>query len=77
MSQQMLSISGYNTPAIQVPHYPTDCFTPGERARGTHWTGGWVGPTTGLDDVEWRKILPLPGLELPPLGRPTGSQSLY
>jgi hypothetical protein len=27
-------------------------FTPGERAPGTHWMGGWVGPKTGLDAVE-------------------------
>jgi hypothetical protein len=26
--------------------------------------GGWMGPRTGMDDVERRKILPLPGLEL-------------
>jgi hypothetical protein len=39
-------------------------FTPGERAPGTHWTGGWVGPRTGLDDVEKRKFLPLSGLEI-------------
>jgi hypothetical protein len=26
-----------------------------------------VGPRTGLDNVEMRKILPLPGLELEPL----------
>jgi hypothetical protein len=32
-----------------------------------------VGPRTGLDDVEKRQILPLPGLELRTLGR---SQSL-
>jgi hypothetical protein len=25
---------------------------PGERASGTHWTGGWVGPRTSLDAVE-------------------------
>jgi hypothetical protein len=25
---------------------------PGERAPGTHWTGGWVGPRTGLDELE-------------------------
>jgi hypothetical protein len=31
---------------------------------GTHWTGGWVGPRTGLDEVEKRKILPIPGLVL-------------
>jgi hypothetical protein len=29
-----------------------DRFTPGERAPGTHWIGGWVGPRTGLDDDE-------------------------
>jgi hypothetical protein len=36
-----------------------------------------VGPRTGLDDVEKRKFLPLPGLELGRLGRPARSQSLY
>jgi hypothetical protein len=36
-----------------------------------------MGPRTGLDDVERRNILPLPGLELRPLGRPACSQSLY
>jgi hypothetical protein len=39
--------------------------------------GGWVGPRTGLDDVEKRKFLILPGLELRPLGRPARSHSLY
>jgi hypothetical protein len=38
---------------------------------GTHWVGGWVGPRAGLDDEEKRKILPLQGLELRPLGRST------
>jgi hypothetical protein len=28
------------------------CFTPGERAPATHWIGGWVGPTAGLDEVK-------------------------
>jgi hypothetical protein len=36
-----------------------------------------VGPRTGLDDVEKRRFLPPPGLELRPLGRPARSQSLY
>jgi hypothetical protein len=36
-----------------------------ERAPGTHWIGGWVGLITCLDDVEKRKLLPLPGRELP------------
>jgi hypothetical protein len=48
-------------------------FTPGEKDPGTHWTGGWVDPRTGLDDVEKRKFLTLPGFELRPLGRPTRS----
>jgi hypothetical protein len=37
----------------------------------------WVDPRSGLDDVEKRKFLTLPGLELRPLGRPARSQSLY
>jgi hypothetical protein len=31
----------------------------------------------GLDDLEKRKFLTLPGRELRPLGRPASSQSLY
>jgi hypothetical protein len=26
-------------------------FVPGERAIGTYWIGGWVGPKAGLDAV--------------------------
>jgi hypothetical protein len=39
----------------------------------THWIEGWVGPRAGLDAMEKRKILPLPGIEP---GRPVRSQSL-
>jgi hypothetical protein len=42
-------------------------------APGTHWIGDWVDTRTGLDDVEKRKFLTLPGLELRPLGRPAHS----
>jgi hypothetical protein len=52
-------------------------FTPGERAHGVHWIGGWVVPRAGFDAVEKRKLLTLPGLELRPLGHPSRSQSLY
>jgi hypothetical protein len=38
-------------------------FTPQERTHGTHWIGGWVGPRAGLDAVENRKFLTLPGLK--------------
>jgi hypothetical protein len=40
------------------------CFTPGERTPGTHWIGGWVDPSAGLDDVKNKKFLTLAGLEL-------------
>jgi hypothetical protein len=39
-------------------------FTPGERAFGTHWVGGWMDPGAGLNDVEKRKFLTVSGLEL-------------
>jgi hypothetical protein len=35
-------------------------FIPAEIATGTHWTGGWVGPRAGLDDVD----VPLTGCEM-------------
>jgi hypothetical protein len=38
-------------------------FTPGERAPGTSWIGGWVGPRAGLDDV--LKILDPTGIGTP------------
>jgi hypothetical protein len=34
----------------------SECFTPRERAPGTHWMGGWVGPRAGLDTVVKRKV---------------------
>jgi hypothetical protein len=52
-------------------------FTFGERAPCTHWVGGWVDPRVGLDDLEKRKFLTLPELELRLLSRPARSQSLY
>jgi hypothetical protein len=36
-----------------------------------------VDPRAGLDDVEKRKFLTLPGFELRSLGRPASNQSLY
>jgi hypothetical protein len=51
-------------------------FSPGERAPGPQWIGGWMGPRAGVDDVDKRKFLTIPGLELRPLVRPTCSQSL-
>jgi hypothetical protein len=39
----------------------TGCFNPGERAPVTHCIGSWVDSITGLDDVEKRQFLALPG----------------
>jgi hypothetical protein len=45
-------------------------FTPGERAPGTHWIGGWVDLIAGLDHLET-----LLGLELrPPVVQPVASR---
>jgi hypothetical protein len=44
--------------------------SPGGFTLGTHWIRGLVDPRAGLDDVEKRKFLTIPGLELRPLGRP-------
>jgi hypothetical protein len=41
----------------------TGRFTAGEKAPGTHWIGGWLGPKTGLDEVE--KILDPTGTRTP------------
>jgi hypothetical protein len=49
-----------------------DHFTPKERAPSTHRIGGWVGPRAGLDDVENRIFLILPGLN-PSLVQPVAS----
>jgi hypothetical protein len=48
-------------------------FTPGERAPGTHWRGRWVDLRAGLDDLEKRKFLTPPGLELRLLSHPARS----
>jgi hypothetical protein len=56
-------------------HAPA-ALSPGKEPPGTHSTGGWVGPTACLDDVQKRTFLNILGLELRPLGL-VRSQSLY
>jgi len=46
-------------------HAPAS-LPPGEIATDKHWLGSWVGTRAGLDVVEKRKFLPLPGIELWP-----------
>jgi hypothetical protein len=48
-------------------------FTQGERAPGTHWIRGWVGPRAGVNDTEKRNFFTLTGLELQPLHCPARS----
>jgi hypothetical protein len=48
------------------PPPPPRRFTPRESAPGTHWIRGWVNPRASVDDVEKRKFLTLPGLEIQP-----------
>jgi hypothetical protein len=40
-------------------------FTSGERAPDVHLIGEWLGPRTGLDDMDERKFLSLPELGSP------------
>jgi hypothetical protein len=75
-----VQIHVFLTSALAGDEWSASCtsrFNPGETAPSTHWIGGWVSPRAGLDNVEKRKFLTLPVLELQPLGRPACSQSLY
>jgi hypothetical protein len=44
----------------------TGRFTPGESILDNQWIRVWVGSRAGLDDVEKRKFLSLPGLDSDP-----------
>jgi hypothetical protein len=47
----------------------------GERAPGSHWIGGWIGPRAGLEAVEKGKnISTFPRIEP---GRPTHNKLLH
>jgi hypothetical protein len=57
-----------------------DRFTPGERAPGAHWTGGWVGPRAGLDAMENRKSVAFASNRTPTMqldAIPTGPSGLH
>jgi hypothetical protein len=60
------------TSALDGGEWLASCL--GRFIPGNHWIGGWVDPRSGLDVVEKRKSLPLPGTEL---GRPALNPSLY
>jgi hypothetical protein len=63
-----LAIAGGEWSASRPTHY-----TPGERAPSSVWIGDWVNARVGLDDMERKKFLILPGLELRSLGCPARS----
>jgi hypothetical protein len=53
-------------------------FSLWEKTPGTHCTGGWVGPRSGLyTEVRGEILSPLPGIEPRSPGRPARSQTLY
>jgi hypothetical protein len=57
---------------------PGRALAPGEKTPGTHCTGGWLGPRSGLDTEARGKFLsPLPWIEPRSPGRPARSQTLY
>jgi hypothetical protein len=60
-----------------VSKRPPSCFNPGERVSSTHWIGSWVSLRSDLDDLEKRKFLALPRLELRPFHLPAHSQLVY
>jgi hypothetical protein len=86
LSLCLISLSIWGSRGIAPPFLPSaldggewsasrPCrFTPGERAPGTHWIGGWVGPGAGLDAEDKRKIVHCPKSNP---GRPARSPSLY
>jgi hypothetical protein len=58
-------------------HAPAALYPRGKDPPGTHFTGGWVGPSVVLNIEVRRKILlPLPGIEPRWPGRPVRSQTL-
>jgi hypothetical protein len=55
------------TSALAGGEWSASCpchFMPRKKALHTHCTGCWVDPRAGLDDMEKRKSLNLPELEL-------------
>jgi hypothetical protein len=57
--------------------HATAALPPWKGVPGTHWIGSWVGPRASLHDVEKRKFLPSPRLELRHLSRLARSYTEY
>jgi len=44
--------------------FPPRPFYPGEKAPGTHWMDGWMGPRAGLDTAVAKRKIPV-GMRIP------------
>jgi hypothetical protein len=55
---------------VSVQLHAPAALSPVKESPGTHWIGGWVDRRGGLNEVEKRKFLTIPGLELRALARP-------
>jgi hypothetical protein len=52
-------LHAFLTSALDEGEWSASClgrFTPKERAPGTHWIGGWMGPRASVDTAVRRKI---------------------
>jgi hypothetical protein len=49
----------------------------GKKVLGTHWIGGWMDPMAGMDAVEKKKLLLMPGIELRFLLRRARNPTIY
>jgi hypothetical protein len=62
-----ITAPSFLTSALDGGEWSASCpgrFTREERDPGTHWIGGWVGLSAGMDVVEKRTILLLSGIKL-------------
>jgi hypothetical protein len=62
---------------VSVQLDSSSALPPGKGPPGTDWIGGRLDPRAGLDDMEKRKFLILPGLEFRPVDHSARSQSLH
>jgi hypothetical protein len=65
---------------VQIHVLLTSALVGGEWSashKATHWIVCWMGPKTGLDVVEMRQFLTLPGLKLRFLGRAARNHADY
>jgi hypothetical protein len=60
---------------VSGQHHAPAALPPGQRRRGTQWSGGWMSPKVGLDVLGWDTSLDLTGDHNP--GRPDRTTVRY